>query len=80
MKIIVLNKEEFASKKDGTSYVKCSSFNEVGEYIEIFTTKARYDAFGFDKVLSKSEVKEFFDKYESGDVQFDNKGRIVSLS
>jgi len=81
MEIIITSLAEFSSKT-GQAFVKCTYFDKNGIGGEIFTSKEKFDAFGFDvkKVMEKADLDKLFTEYETCKVLFDNKGRVLSLS
>jgi len=82
MKVILFGKEEIKSTKTGEEYVKCSAITERGTGIEIFTSKENFDSFRLPatKILNKDDVAEIFAKYQTADVEFNNRGRLENLS
>ncbi len=81
MKVLVTKKDEFSSKA-GTPFVKCSYIDEKGETGEVFTTKEKFDAFGYSvkKVLDPADLVELFKSLETSEVEFNSRGQVVSLS
>jgi len=82
MRVLMTSIEKFASKK-GINYVKGSFLNLTSGIVGNFiTTQEKFDAFGFDerKVLTKEDLSEIVEKNEESDIQFDQNGRLDSLS
>jgi len=79
MKLVLLSKEEIHSSKNNTDYVKCMAISDKGVAIEIFSEASKLNI-PADTVLSPKEVAELFTTYKSVDVEFDNRGRVLSLS
>lgn len=68
--------------KDGREWGVIKGMLDNGSSYEFFTSKAEFDALAFpdDAVLSKDEVKEIFGQYKSAEVQFDQRGKLVTVS
>lgn len=81
MKVILTTKEPIVSKS-GDEYVKVGFIDcKSGKVGEIFTTKKVYDSFEIsdDKFLQSSVLKELVATSSIAEVEFDQRGRLVSL-
>jgi len=81
MKIIITNKATFSSKK-GDEYVKAQFINpETGATGELFTSKKEFDGFNVEiaDTTANPEVVNALRGIQTHDVEFDQKGRLVSI-
>jgi len=82
MKIIIANKDTFASKKSGEEYVKAQFINAVnGATGEIFLSKKEFEKFdvSIPDMATNIDLVSALKQVESVDVEFDQKGRLVSI-
>lgn len=81
MRVIITKKEVFASKA-GQEYVKLHYLSLDGAVGEIFTTKEKASAFKLEDktICSPATLKEIEEVCDTVDVQFSNKGQVVSVS
>jgi len=81
MKIIIANKATFSSKT-GVEYVKASFISPInGATGELFLSKKEFDSYGVE-ILDSQFSKELVDSLKglpTLEVEFDQKGRVVSL-
>lgn len=82
MKLIIFQKTEIKSKKDGREWVKLSGLLNDGSAYELFTSKDEYEklAIPTHAFLSGSDVKKIFSDYDSVEVEFNSLGRLNSVS
>lgn len=81
MRVILLRKELIKSKS-GIEYVKVPFILvDSGQTGEIFTERAMYEkqSVSEDRYLSDKALETLADMSEISDVQFDQRGRFVSL-
>ena len=81
MRLVILKKNVFASKRDGKEYVKLSTLAQDGSTPEIFVSKEKFDSLKVDDqvVCTPDDLKEVFASYKSVDVVFNNRGQVDSV-
>jgi len=79
---VILTAKENIKAKDGTEYVKCSFISTTdGKSGDVFTTKDKYESFDIstDSYVPLKDLIEFARSVPVVDVEFDQRGRVVSL-
>jgi len=83
MKVILTKKQDIVSSKTKSAYVKCDWLNpKTGAVGEIFCSKEQFESYGLpeDRIATKEDLKTFEDASLITEIEFDNTGRLVTVS
>lgn len=78
----IATEKTIIKSKDGREWGVLKGILENGTNYEFITAKEQFEALSIpdDVVLSKDDVKELFTEYKSCNVEFDQRGKVVSIS
>lgn len=85
MRYVILSVDKFTYKDSITGEARPScvvyGLSEKGSVIKPFFSASDYEKFGFDKfVLDKSDVDSIYKDYKSCNLDFNERGNVVSVS
>jgi len=80
MKVILTNRKDIKSKA-GQVFGLYSGISLSGSTVQVFLTPEQEAEFGLnsDHVVSKSDLTEIFEKFDSVDVEFNERGRVDTV-
>jgi len=82
MKAVIISKQ-LIKAKNGKQWTKCDALaTKSGQPVQIFVETQEFDKYGVDDeyVVPQVEIVEFLAQYKNVDIDFNERGRIESVS
>jgi len=79
---ILITETAIIEGKDGREWGVLKGLLENGKNYEYFASKEEFEALAIptDAVLSKDDIKEVFSTYKTLSVEFDQRGKLFTIS